>query len=105
MAPGEAVIEIVLVKSRSEADLLEIIRAKGSFRFGFGAGKRRQQQGGKDGNNGDDNEQLDERKPKAFGCSPREGGSERKSSRMCQSISNASQKRHGLFGKSHVRFG
>jgi hypothetical protein len=55
------VVVIHAVHRVSNASLFEVVDAGGLLGFGFGASERRQEHCGKDGNDCDDDEQLDER--------------------------------------------
>ena len=49
------------MKGEGQSQLLQIIHAGDALGLGLGFGERGQEQAGEDGNDGDDDEQLDER--------------------------------------------
>ena len=61
---GKFVVVVVRIHKDCQAHLFQIASAQSGVCLCFGFGKRRQKHSGKNGNDGDDNEKLDEGKAK-----------------------------------------
>ena len=70
---GEDISEIVGVEMISQADLPVIVQTTRGLGFAFGAGKRWQEHSGKNGDDRDDHEKFDQRKPSLGGATSSHG--------------------------------
>jgi hypothetical protein len=64
--PGEAIAIVATVHFGGERQLLDIVEAVDFLPLSLGLGQRRQQQGGQDGNDSNNHQQLDQREGAAM---------------------------------------
>jgi hypothetical protein len=67
---GEAIRIVIGVKSPCQHHLAAVVQALNRLRLELGAAQGGQQQGGQDGNDGDDHQQFNQRKPASAGGGP-----------------------------------